>query len=269
MSDENKVRDSIDAVTGLVKDVPVYSDLAQPAAKELGKGLVTVAKAVNIALAPVGALVWGYEKCKDFIENKVSEKLIHVSSTHLTSPEPSIAVPAIQALQYTGYQTEIADMFANLLASSMTKDTASGVLPSFVEIIKQLSPDEAKLIKYFFTSKVNPLINIKFVNTGGSFEIIQHKLSLFGEAADCETISSVPIYLDNLVRLGIIYIPEDGYYSNDEHYALLENHPDVVNLIGAVNNDININQKGKIEIDKKMLSLTSYGQQFCKVCFDS
>ena len=56
MSDENKVRDSIDAVTGLVKAVPVYSDLAQPAAKELGKGLVTVAKAVNIALAPVGAL---------------------------------------------------------------------------------------------------------------------------------------------------------------------------------------------------------------------
>jgi hypothetical protein len=39
MSEENKTRDAVDAVTGLVKAVPVYQDLVQPAAKEVGVGL--------------------------------------------------------------------------------------------------------------------------------------------------------------------------------------------------------------------------------------
>ena len=39
---ERKVRDTIEAVTGLVKAVPVYEDALQPAAKELGKALGTV-----------------------------------------------------------------------------------------------------------------------------------------------------------------------------------------------------------------------------------
>lgn len=62
MTEENKTRDVIDAVTGLAQAVPVYEDLAQPAVKELSKGLLVVAKAVNTALIPVSGLVWGFEK---------------------------------------------------------------------------------------------------------------------------------------------------------------------------------------------------------------
>ena len=61
MSERNNVRDAADAVTGLVRAVPVYEDIAQPAARELGVALQTVAKTVHIALAPVSALVWGYD----------------------------------------------------------------------------------------------------------------------------------------------------------------------------------------------------------------
>lgn len=50
-----KTKDVIDAVTGLVRAVPIYDDLARPAAKQLGKALETVAKTVNMALAPVGS----------------------------------------------------------------------------------------------------------------------------------------------------------------------------------------------------------------------
>lgn len=37
----------------------IYGDLVSPAAKELGEGLATIAKAVKISLAPVEATVWG------------------------------------------------------------------------------------------------------------------------------------------------------------------------------------------------------------------
>ena len=43
----------------------VYKDLLSPAAKELGDGLATIAKAVKIALAPVEATVWGMKKLEN------------------------------------------------------------------------------------------------------------------------------------------------------------------------------------------------------------
>ena len=44
MADENQIRDVVDAVTGVAKAVPVYQDVVQPAAQEIGKALQTVAK---------------------------------------------------------------------------------------------------------------------------------------------------------------------------------------------------------------------------------
>ena len=63
----SKVKSTIDVVTSLAKAIPVYNDAIQPAAKEVGKSLATVTKTINIALAPVSALVWGFEKIQDYL----------------------------------------------------------------------------------------------------------------------------------------------------------------------------------------------------------
>lgn len=57
MLDDQKVEAAAKAIKGVVEAVPVYQDLVQPAAKEVGKGLQTVAKLVHVALAPVSGLV--------------------------------------------------------------------------------------------------------------------------------------------------------------------------------------------------------------------
>jgi hypothetical protein len=56
---ENKIAETVKAVQGLVEAVPIYQDALQPAAKEIGATLHTVARCVNIALFPVSSLVWG------------------------------------------------------------------------------------------------------------------------------------------------------------------------------------------------------------------
>ena len=91
MSEDNKVRDVIDAVTGVAKALPIYQDVAQPAAQELGKGLQTVAKTVHIALAPVSVLVWGYDQIKDFVSTKVADRLKNVSPENIITPKPNVA----------------------------------------------------------------------------------------------------------------------------------------------------------------------------------
>lgn len=74
-SDDSKSSKTATAIVELVKAVPVYQDLVQPAAREVGKQLGTAAKAVSIALAPLSVLVWGYEQIRDFVESRVAEKL--------------------------------------------------------------------------------------------------------------------------------------------------------------------------------------------------
>ena len=70
---EVSVEGAINAITGLVKAVPVYDEVVQPAAKEVGKSLETVAKVVNVALAPLRMLVWGYESFRfSIFENTAS-----------------------------------------------------------------------------------------------------------------------------------------------------------------------------------------------------
>src|SRR5690349_4676457 len=104
MGEDNKVKETVEAVTGLVQAIPIYQDLAQPAVRQVGKALETVGKAINVALAPVGALVWGYEKCQDFISTKVADRLKDVPPEDIITPKPNVAGPAIEALRYTGHE---------------------------------------------------------------------------------------------------------------------------------------------------------------------
>jgi hypothetical protein len=60
---ESLIKGTAEAVEGVLKAVPIYQDLAQPAVRVVGSALEG---AVRVALAPVSLLVWGYEQTKDY-----------------------------------------------------------------------------------------------------------------------------------------------------------------------------------------------------------
>ena len=51
------IKQTVDSVTALTKAIPIYQDAVQPLAKETGKALGTIGKAVNVALAPISLVV--------------------------------------------------------------------------------------------------------------------------------------------------------------------------------------------------------------------
>ncbi|UOF21936.1 DUF4393 domain-containing protein [Pseudomonas syringae] len=219
----NNVNASIDAVTGLVKAVPIYDDAVQPVAKQIGKSLETVGKLVNVALAPVGLLVWGYDQFEDFIKTKVADRLKDVPPEDIITPKANVAGPAIEALRYTGHEESLSDMYANLLASAMNKSTADGAHPAFVEIIKQMTPDEAKLMSLFLERRPFPIVSIRAeVKEDNSGITFVRNLSLFGDEANLEVKVFVPSYLDNLSRLGLISIHSGESYTDPGMYDELE-----------------------------------------------
>ena len=231
MSDENKIRDAADAVKGIIKEVPVYQDALQPAAKEVGLALQTVSKAIHVALAPVSVLVWGYEELKNFLSSKLAEKLSSTPIEEIQTPAVNVAAPTLAALRYSGYEDDLREMYANLLAASMDKTTGAFAHPSFVEIIKQMTPDEAKLMRLFAQVKPFPVIDLvrTFEAKEGSQCVLRH-FSLLGHEADCANPDQTPSYIDNLCRLGLIELPAYAWYANQGVYDVLERHDAIVKL---------------------------------------
>ncbi|HHF3036786.1 TPA: DUF4393 domain-containing protein [Vibrio diabolicus] len=262
-SNESNIEGTINAVTGLAKAIPVYEDVLQPAAKEMGKALGTVAKTVNVALAPVSALVWGYDKIQDFVDTKVSEKLSSVKDEDIVSPPPNVAGPALESLKYTGSIEELKELYANLIASSMDKNTTHKAHPSFVEIIKQLSPDEAKLLVYFASSGSAPIVDIKNNRkdkSGGRYEY--RYFTNIGEKLKLENLGLNSSYWSNLIRLGLVDIPDDFQLIEEGIYDDILSHTVVKSIVSNINK-----QEGRVaEIIKTAVLVTDLGRQFIDVC---
>jgi len=143
-------------IEGASQVIPkAYDDLLHPAAIQIGTGLETIAKTLNIVLSPLEGLVWGYDRIRDHLQAEIPKKLIARNAKKLVTPKPSVAVPALEALRYLGSEKDLRDLFTNLLTSATNEETSELVHPAFVETIKQLSTEEAFILarvdrlKYF------------------------------------------------------------------------------------------------------------------------
>lgn len=150
MSEENKIRDAADAVKGIVEAVPVYQDVVQPAAKEVGTALQTIAKTVHIALAPVSAMVWGYDQIKDWVQKTVTEKLKDVPLEEIVPPRVAVAGPTIEALRFAAGELTMRELYANLLATSMTAKKQGKAHPAHVDIIRQLEVVDVHVLNLIY-----------------------------------------------------------------------------------------------------------------------
>ncbi|MFZ0595583.1 MAG: DUF4393 domain-containing protein [Flavobacterium sp.] len=259
--EENKdtnIKATIDAVTGLVQAIPIYQDTLQPSAKQIGKSLETVAKTVNIALAPIKALVWGYEKIEEYLNIRVSEKLKNVPEENIVTPPPSIAGPAVEALRFTGEDINLRELYANLLAGSMDIRTQHLIHPGYVEILKNLSTDEAVLLQVFLSKRQYPLVDIKGTLSENIGSLTHYSnFSHFPNIIKLKFPELIPTYLDNLTRLGLTEIPYDAYITAANTYESLENDKSLDKIKLTIRN---LNQE--VTFDRKIIRTTSLGKNF-------
>lgn len=268
MPDEEKQGGSVTEIAkvvgAIVDKVPVYQDAVQPAAKEIGRGLEIVAKAVNTALLPVEGLIWGIDQIKDFVRKRVAEKLRKVPPENIQAPAPHVAVPAIEALRYTGADTDLSELYANLLASSMDRATASRAHPAFVDMIKNMSPDEARLMRYLGERTAIPIVNIQAVDKeNGSYLTLSRYVTTVARPAGCEHIALMASYFDNLERLGLIDIDLSHHIAAPDAYKELEELPEIKALVAGIET---ANPKTRGELHKICVTLTDLGRMFIDTC---
>jgi len=259
---DNNIKSTIDAVTGLAKAIPIYNDAVQPAAQEIGKSLATVTKTINIALAPVSALVWGYEKIRDYVLERVTEKLKDIPEEKIVTPDPAIVGPSLEALRYAGKDVNLRELYASLIATAMDADKIKTAHPGFVEIIKNLSSDEALLMQFFSRYDRHTLLDVKMTMKDGvgEFDLLRN-VSLIGIKSKISNASLTSNYIDNLCRLGLIEIPAGRHLMNEKLY-------DEIKELELIKMEAEQIEKidGKIIYAKKHTAITDFGRQFCNAC---
>lgn len=220
MNGNKELQDVADAL-GIKPLLPaVYNDLLSPAARELGDGLATIAKAVKIGLAPIEASVWGYEKVKAWLSLRVTNLLAERNTTDVIVPPLSISGPLTLQIMFASEENELREMYANLLASAMDKRTAGDAHPSFVTIIQQLTADEARVISRIASlSDTWPCWHGKSNGILSSGDNLWENMDNFCLQAQVVSPENIPVYIENLIRLRLlrhvsgtepIYEPEGG-----------------------------------------------------------
>jgi hypothetical protein len=269
MGDENTIRDAADAVKGIVEAVPVYQDTIQPAAKELGIALQTVTKALHIVVSPAAALTFGYEKLQDYLNNKLNEKLKDLPPERIQPPDLNTAVKAIEGLALTE-EEELRELFTNLIASSMDQHTSGTLHPSFADIIKQLSADEALIIRtisrrdVYFEFCSLPVISAYPSWANKDRNIGVHRASDLAEDAKCAYPDRLQIYLDNLERLGLISFRFISARHGDDEGFLFQRLRDQQTIVNFIEEHRLTDSNVIYEYED--LTITALGSAFIRTC---
>lgn len=236
-----------------------YDDALKPVAQQAGKALGTLGATINVALAPLRGLVWSWDKIEEWITETVEKKLFDrgVPEERIQTPDPDIAVPVIEALRYT----RLKEQYANLLATSMDSATATEAHPGFVEILKQLTPDEARIIQFLPSwGRSVPIADVGYsLPEKGEFIVHKH-LSNIASDAGCADARRTPQLLDNLCRLGLTDVPAMRRLAELSRYDRLRADECISKLKSQ------LPPEATFLFVEKMFGLTLYGEAFRKAC---
>lgn len=236
---------------GLFKEI--YGDLLKPGVSQVGKALANVMGLGNTILWPVQLL---NERSKASLEanmERYREKLSNTSIEDISPVAPEIGVPVAEKLSYVS-DKELSELYTTLLARASSKHTQSTVHPSFVNVLNNLSPDEAQILLQFQRSGGNnPFIGVRLhENPNGSFNQLVDTHFNLDEETKIVFPQNIQAYASNLEGLGLIKIRTDVRLAAHEPYAQLEKEirERYKSLTQPPVNQYLTIQQGKIEITR-------------------
>ena len=247
----------------IIKDV--YNDAGKPVAKPTGELIGLVPRAIKAALSPLEKWIITKEYNIEETKKLLEEKLKNTPPESIQPPEPYIAVPTIQYLSYCMDNHELRNMYANLLANSMNNVVKDEVHPGFVEIIKQLSPDEAKILKYFALNNIVPTVSLNLISNQNGHSRIINNFSNVGELSHCEFPFEISVYFDNMIRLGLLESSSYAFLTDKKQYKPLKEHYFIKKIIDSI--VIPHNFKGT-DFEEGYMKITDFGLKFCEICVD-
>jgi hypothetical protein len=251
-----------------------------PAADAFGKELVPTGQKAGAVAARVGDLllsgidsaVYGLERASSWIHRAVTDRLKDVAPDKIVSPEPRIALPAMQALVYSMDDKVIREMFANLLAANMNAETQRQTHPAFSEIIKELIAFEAGVLKVV-AEREQVEFQVRVQWSEGAFDLgYSYTFHVPGAGRDDGDVIRKAI--SNLRRLELIdikwtewpNIPELAEHERDCRAYFAKDMELLSRLSDAEKITRKVSGTPVLRIEKHGIFMTPLGKDFAQIC---
>lgn len=254
-----------------------YQDLVHPSAVAFGKTVSLPFRAVNVLLTPIAKWILQGEAKLEAVSQLVAKEVENVPEEKLVPPEPYVAVPAFQAISYSLDSDELRDMYAKLLAAAINTETKSKAHPAYVEMIKQLSPLDCRVLRDISMTMDagTPVCSIRFQEVSNmpcpelpSFRNATSGINLACDLSalhiDGTKIGDISVSIGNLKRLGFLDNSGLGYQSLDI-YKVFETHAEIIGMKERLASKFE-EEDWELALIKDSVCITPLGISFSEVC---
>ncbi len=139
-------------------------------------------------------------------------------------------------------------------AADVRRDEVSH--PAYMLILESLAPDEARILRFLARNGPQPSVDVR-AGLPLASELVAPGRNMLGAEAGCHHADRVHAYLDNLHRLGLIWLSRERV-KDVQRYQVLEAQPEVLEARAKA---------GRIaRTVRRSILLTPFGEDFCAVC---
>jgi hypothetical protein len=175
-----------------------------------------------------------------------------------SSDEPAPVTPEGIAAEREEARQSLRDRGAELLRRSADVNFDEDSHPAYTRILEDLAPDEARILRLLIEQGPQPSIDVRsgLVPLKSTSELVASGLNLIGPEAGCRHLSDIPAYLNNLFRLGLIWLSSEPL-PDTQRYQVLEAQPEVAEAMSVASHTRTI---------RRSIHLTPFGHDFCELC---
>ena len=223
----------------------------------LGASVRTAAQLTQVAADPVLTAEVVNElghQLREYARDLLGITELDARVRQLSTPDPSAssngngAVPESGGLRAQG---------AQLLRAAAEVDPGEHPHPAYVRILTELAPDEGRILRLLATEGAQPSVDVRAAGLiGVGADLIEGGLNMIGARAGCQRRDRVPLYLNNLERLGLIWFSREPI-EDPIAYQVLEAQPEVMDAM---------QRTSRSKIVQRSIHLTPFGDDFCEVC---
>lgn len=174
----------------------IYDDAASPAAREIGGAAADLLKTMRLFTAPFQLAAVAQDRFSRWLDEVRSR----VPPERQVEAPPTIAGPALRAMQFMEEDNPLARMFVGLLSQAIDRDRQPGVHPAFVRVLEQINPDEALLLSRLRGTTMLGTNTVLHIEDGKS-RVSSDTSFPQGDFKDPDSIS---MYFDHLESLSLV-----------------------------------------------------------------
>lgn len=195
----------------------------------------------------------------ELYNQELSQSIAAIPEENLIEPNIQVTAQALENSKYCIESQDLRKMFVNLISKSMDNRYVLNVHPSFAEIIKQMSPTDAYVLRTLYPHLRFPVVDYIVKYNRLTYESLLSNACIIPRATI--SIECISTCLSSLNRLGIIDFNRQSCVTNNRVYVPFKENEYYQNLQHS-------NPSKEIDIKKYLGFFTPLGQDFCKVCVE-